>query len=80
MPSPRVPESLEEWQEKGGKKDYWVVMPQILTDVFDFHRLEVELRSATANEARRLAIALRAAASSAELRSLEAETDTERPE
>ena len=53
-------------------------------DVFDFHLIEYELRTATADEARRLAIALRAAASSAELRSLEAETDpetdAERPE
>jgi len=55
-------------------------MVQNPTDTFDFHRLEFELRTATADEARRLAIALRAAASSAELRSLEAETDPERPE
>ena len=55
-------------------------MAQILADVFDFHRLEGELRTASADQARRLAIALRAAASSAELRSLEAETDPERPE
>lgn len=54
-------------------------MVRTTVDVFDFRGLEVELRNATADEARRLAIALRAAASSAELRSLEAETaDPER--
>lgn len=56
------------------------MMSENSADVFDFRLLEVELRTATADQARRLAIALRAAASSAELRSLEAETDPERPE
>lgn len=74
--SPRVPETPEKRQQKCRKKDYGVVIVQTLADAVDFHRLEVGLRRATADEARRLAIALRAAASSADLRSLEAETET----
>ena len=77
---PRMPASPEKWPQKPRKKEYGAVTTQNLAEVFDFRLLEFELRSATADEARRLAIALRAAASSAELRSLEAENDPERPQ